>query len=150
MKDRVDRTVIGAAGGLIGGLAMIFVLRITSFTVYNSHPKIMHVAHLFVPAGQDHTFWGQVLAHIAHLGIGALLGVLYINIFRITGRDWVTTKGLLFGFATWLIIFGILGKMLNLPQQGGVTVAFLMLAGHLTFGIATSWAVFWLSERVKL
>jgi len=108
MKGSIDRTVIGALGGIIGGLAFVISLQISDIFINGSYPKILHVAHLFIPAGQDHTFWGKVIAHTAHFGVSALLGILYVNIFRITGRDWATTKGLLFG--TWIIIFGIREK----------------------------------------
>jgi len=42
------------------------------------------------------------------------------------------------------------GKILNLPQGGGIAVAFMMIIVHLLFGVVTSWSVFWLSEKVKL
>lgn len=150
MRDRVDRTVVGAIGGIIGGLAFIIILQISDIFINGTYPRVLHVAHLFIPAGQDHTFWGKVIAHIAHFGISALLGILYVNIFRLTGRDWVTSKGLLFGIAGWIIVFGITGRMLNLPQTNGIAVALVMILVHLIFGVVTSWSVFWLSERVKL
>lgn len=150
MRDKIDRTVIGALGGIIGGLAFVIVLQISDIFINGTYPRVLHIAHLFIPPGQDHTLWGKIIAHIAHFGVSALLGVLYVNIFRLTGRDWVTTKGFLFGIACWIAIFGIMGKLLNLPQKDRIEVAFVMIAVHLIFGIVTSWSVFWLSEKVKL
>ena len=150
MRDKMDRTVVGALGGIIGGLAFIIVLQIADIFINGSYPRVLHIAHLFIPPGQDHTFIGKVIAHIAHFGVSALLGVLYVNIFRLTGRDWVTTKGLLFGIAAWIVVFGIMGKVLSLPQKGGMSVALVMILVHLVFGVVTSWSVFWISEKVKL
>ncbi|HWI55428.1 MAG TPA: DUF6789 family protein [Desulfobacteria bacterium] len=150
MRDSIDRTVVGAIGGIVGGLALIISLQIAEVFIHGPYPKVLHVAHLFIPPGQDHTFWGQVIAHIAHFGISALLGVLFINIFRVTGRDWATTKGLLFGIAAWIILYGVMGQILDIPQEAEITTAFVTIAVHLIFGVVTSWSVFWLSERTKL
>lgn len=150
MRDSIDRTVIGALGGIIAGLVFVIALQIADIFIHGSSPKVLHIAHLFIPAGQDHTFWGKIIAYIAHFGVSALLGILYINIFRVTGRDWATTKGLIFGIAAWIIIFGIMGKILELPQEASVAVTFVMIIGHLLFGVVISLSVFWLSERVKL
>ncbi|PKM47832.1 MAG: hypothetical protein CVV03_01235 [Firmicutes bacterium HGW-Firmicutes-8] len=150
MKDTIDRTVIGAVGGIMGGLASAISLETFGIFIEKSYPKVMHIALLFIPAGQDHTFGGKLIAYFAQFTIASLLGILYVNIFRLTGRDWATTKGLIFGAATWIIIFGIMGKLLNLPEQGDITVAFILIIGHLIFGVVTSWSVYWLSEKAKL
>lgn len=150
MKDKIDRSIIGALGGLVGGLAFILFLQLAGIYVKDSYPKVIHVAHLFVPAGTDHTFPGKIIAHIAHFTVASLLGILYVNIFRLTGRDWVTTKGIIFGAATWVVLYGFMGRLLNLPLQSGAASAFVILTTHLLFGVVTSWSIFGLSERVKL
>jgi len=150
LRDKVDRTVIGAIGGIIGGLAFIAFLQLSGLFIKESYPKILHIAHLFIPAEQDHAFGGKVIAYIAHFTVAALLGVLYVNIFRLTGKDWATTKGLVFGAATWIIVYGIAGTLLRLPQSAGIAASFVLIGGHLVFGLFTSWGVLWLSEKVKL
>ncbi len=129
---------------------MVVTLHIAGIFVQESFPKILHIGHLFVPEGQDHILGGQIVSYFAHFATSFLLGILYINIFRITGRDWATTKGLIFGATNWILIFGISGKLLHLPMQSSIPVAFIMIIGHLIFGLATSWSIFWLSERFRL
>lgn len=150
MKDKIDRTVIGAAGGIAGGIALILALQIASLFIKEPYPKLLHVAHMFIPPGQDHTFGGQVIAYIAHFTISSLLGILFANIFRLTGRDWATTKGIIFGAAAWVIIYGITGNLLNLPLRTSIVASFVIIAGHLIFGLATSWGIALLSQKAKL
>ncbi len=150
VKDKIDRTVIGAAGGIVGGLAFILAVQLFSLAVKGPYPKILHIAHLFIPPGQDHVFWGKVIGHIAHFTVSALLGIIFINIFRLTGKDWATAKGLIYGAALWIIIYGVMGVLLRLPQKASISVSFIILTTHLIYGLFTSWSVLWFSEKAKL
>jgi len=138
MKDKIDRSVMGALGGIID----IFLP--------SPQVKIMNIAHLFIPQGQDHNLWGNILGYTAHFTVAALLGIIFINIFRITGRDWAFTKGIIFGAATWVLLHGITANLLDLPQQTGIPLAFALLGGHLVFGIITSLSIAWFSSKLKL
>lgn len=150
MENRVDRTVIGALGGIIGGMGMLITMHILDFFIIDTFPKLIHIAQLFIPTGQEDTFWGKVIAHIAHFTISILLGIICINFFRLTGRDWATIKGIIFGLAIWIILYGMMGTILKIPEKGNILIGFAFIVGHLIFGIFTSWSLVWLSNRFRL
>lgn len=150
MKD-TDRTIIGAFAGILGGLSLILYLYLLGIFLPAAPKIILFVGALFVPTSKITTIGGQVIAHTAHLIVSALLGIIFINIFRITGRDWVITKGIIFSLAVWIILGGGVVNLLKLTtEKPDISVAMAVLTSHIVFGIVTALSALLLSNKLKL
>ena len=151
MLTLIDRTVIGAASGILGGIALILSLNFFGLFFPAAPLVILLVGKLFISANQINIFGGQAIAYIAHFTVSALLGIIFINLFRVTGKDWAITKGAIFGLAVWLFLSGGVVNMLKLaPNKPDIPVALALLISHLVFGIVTSWSVLTFIRKTKL
>lgn len=147
----IDRTCIGALAGIVGGLVLIAYYLLMGLFLPAAPKIIMSIGTLFFSISQVNTLLGQIIAYTAHLTVSALLGILFINFFRITGRDWVITKGIIFGVAVWMILSGVAVHLLGLiPKKPSVSLAMVVLTSHLIFGLVISISASILSNKAKL
>jgi len=136
LKDRTTLGIMAGAGGvLVRDLYSLFARAIgfAKFYVWNIS------ADLFVREKEIVTAAGIVLGLLADLAMGGLIGVTFIHFLRWTrGRNPIL-KGIGFGIAAWLLLYGIIFH--NLPQTitRAPEDAFSNLSafvGHSLFGLS--------------
>lgn len=134
MKDRI---ILGAMVGLLADVVKLLV-NLTGYLLNYSHvvfwqitaTRFLDKTDLFKPAA-------YIIGGIADLTMAALLGVAFIYLLHLTGRDYDYVKGMGFGLAVWVLLFGtVLGQTtenkLNIDPSGILLTA----VAHLSFGLA--------------
>ncbi|MEL7565002.1 MAG: hypothetical protein AAGU27_08990 [Dehalobacterium sp.] len=127
-------------GGLIGVLANIS-MNILQFPIWKlkiiKHPLSHYAASIFLePQDLHHMMIGSIVSFLADYIYGAFLGVIFVYIIYLTGKNFLIIKGLIFGSFLWVFSFGGLGSLPIVTLQEVIsadTIYYLLF--HLVFGI---------------
>lgn len=107
-----DRVLIG---GIAGALA--FLTR----DIYSFFAKLIGFAKfyvwqitagVFMDKGQAATFWGNVVGILGDITFGAVVGIFFVYLLKLTNTKNILIKGWGTGLAVWLLIYAILYKAL--------------------------------------
>ncbi|MGE5528562.1 MAG: hypothetical protein ACM3X6_05405 [Patescibacteria group bacterium] len=133
-----DRTTLGA----LAGAGAILVRDAYSFLAKQIGFARFYVwgiaADLFLQGKAVQSAMGTVLGFLADLCTGALIGVVYAHFLRHAGGRNPVLKGLGFGLAAWLLLFGIIfhnlsHTMATAPKDPASNLS--AFAGHSIFGL---------------
>ncbi len=133
-----DRVILGGISGIAGLLMRdlyCFFARGIGFAKYYCWNIS---ADLFMNGKEVITFLGTVVGFLADIVFGAILGVTFVYLLKITNSKNIIIKGWGFGVVIWLFLFGILihslpGVQTTMPQDAMSN--FSAFFGHSIFGI---------------
>lgn len=135
-----DTVVLGAIAGGIGYVVML-AINLVLFVTGVAGLSILHQAARGVlpPGSPLGTAPALGLGLLVTLLLAVLLGVLAVYIVSVTGRDYAWFKGLVYGAAIWVLLYGLLGPLF-IPVQvlrPDLPTSLSVLVGHLAYGLVT-------------
>lgn len=135
-----DSGVIGLISGIAGGI--IFQLFIWIFYLFGfaGVTPSQIGTYLFAHTTQITTLSAQIIGMTAHLTNSALLGVIAVYILRLMGTDYLWVKGVAYGSAIHLLVYGAILKIFIPVKvlQPNLTTSLVFLISHILFGIVTA------------
>lgn len=145
-----DRVIAGAIIGLLADVIKLiinfigYILNLTDAVFWQiTATRFLEKKDLFKPVA-------YFIGGIADLTVTAGLGIVFVYLLHIVGRDFLWIKGIGYGMAVWVGIFGtLLGQTVQdkLPQTP--TGIIVTIAAHFFFGLALAFFT-WLLYRDKL
>lgn len=145
-----DRIIVGS---LIGVLADVFKLLInyTAFLLGYTDVVFWQItATRFLEKGDLFNPAALIIGGAADLTVTAVLGVVFFLLIDYSGTDYLLLKGIGFGLAVWVGLFGFLlsqsvqGKIPQSPS--GILVT---LVAHFVFGLSLAFFT-WLHYRQRM
>lgn len=136
MKDKI---MFGAIVGLLADGVKLIVNYIGFLLKFSDVVFWQITATRFLAKNELFSPLAYVIGGLADLTMAALLGIVFIYILTYTGRDYDYFKGVGFGLAVWVVLFGtVLGhsvqSKLSVDPSGIVVTAI----AHLVFGLMLS------------
>jgi hypothetical protein len=139
-KPTHDKVYTGFIAGTIGGLAT-FLVDMFFYAVGVTRTMILEQAgYLVLPNGISLDLPSSLMMGAAvHWVVAAVLGVTGAYIIRLTGRDFLWLKGVLYGGFIWVGLHGYLAAT-AIPDRllkPDVATSVLTAFSHLLFGLIT-------------
>lgn len=136
MKKINDTIMLGIAAGLTGNLLKNIwdQVSIKAGLSKTSYPTI--AGNLFLTQKQSQTKLGRAMGWLTDAAIGAGLGVGYVSVLRLTGKDHAYTKGVGYGHGAWALFLGGTNKLKvtpTLPKDPKTLMSFYV--GHTLYGL---------------
>jgi|Deesub1362A_J573_1020465.scaffolds.fasta_scaffold00029_152 hypothetical protein len=135
-----DTVVVGAVAGFIGGVVMLAINLILFVGGVIALSQLHQGARAVLPPGAAlGTAPALALGLVVTLLLAIILGVVGVYLLRATGRDYAWFKGLLFGGAVWVLVYGLLGPLL-IPMpilRPDLLTSASFLVSHLAYGLVT-------------
>ncbi len=132
-----DKFVVGTLIGICANVIKLLTNLLGYLMGYTDHLFWQLVATHFLQENDLSKPAALVIGGVADLTITAALGVAFLYFVEYTGRKYLWFKGLGFGLAVWVILFGThLGRSVQelLPQDAmGIVVT---LIAHMVFGLS--------------
>ena len=141
MDSTPSRTVTAADGAAAGVAATVVMTAVLEAgrrgSVFYTHPPIRIVRTLLAGSPERRLPAEVVLATVAHLGYGALCGVLFA---RLTRRRPMAgpPRGVGYGLLLWLAGYGVWVPAIGAvppPQRDQPGRQLTLVAGHLVYGV---------------
>ncbi|ACA60430.1 DUF6789 family protein [Candidatus Desulforudis audaxviator] len=133
-----DSIVLGAVAGTIGLVVMLAINLILFITEIAGLSILHQAARGVLPPGSPlGTAPALGLGLLVTLLLAIILGVLAVYIVSATGRDYAWFKGLVYGAAIWVLVYGLLGPLF-IPVQvlrPDLPTSVSVLLGHLAYGL---------------
>lgn len=84
----------------------------------------------------------MITGYFADFTLAVLLGVMLVYVMRIMGKDYAIIKGIMFGAASYVLIYGI-AMTLNFTRVSLLTPLpnFVLLFPHVIFGGIAGWVI---------
>ncbi|MBS3901041.1 MAG: hypothetical protein KGZ54_03345 [Dethiobacter sp.] len=138
MKIR-DRFILGIACGLAGN---VIKMSLMSFAKKKNWAEITgqeKSAGMLLPAHQAYSSSGKIVGIVADNVVATILGVGTVYMLAFTGKDKALIKGLAFGEATWVSLYGVLSTMgATLVGPLSPKTVLSEMVGHAVFGAAAA------------
>lgn len=136
MKKINDTIMLGIVAGLTGNLLKDLgdTLSIKLGLSQTSYPRI--AGHLFMNRKQTETVLGKTIGWLTDAAIGAGLGVGYVGVLKLTGKDHAFIKGVGYGHGAWTLFLGGSNKLKvvkTFPQDPKTILSFYI--SHTMFGV---------------
>lgn len=131
-----DTPLFGACIGAAASLGKDLFSYLLSFFGLSGHYFWELAAGMFISLEVISEPSSVVIGLLANLIVGALLGILFLYLLKMTGVRFIITKGLLFGLFVWVAVYGVLRAwhITSVAKDRPVHVLFAVLA-HLAFGL---------------
>lgn len=135
-----DTIVLGAVAGTIGAVVMLAVNLILFVGGVAAFSQLHQAARAVLPPGSPlGTTPALALGLVVTLMLAIILGLFAVYIVNKTGRDYAWFKGLLYGIAVWVVVYGLLGPLFVPVQilRPDLLTSVSFLASHLAYGLVT-------------
>jgi len=145
-----DKVIVGAIVGLLAD-AVKLAVNYLAFTLGFTRVVFWQIAAtLFLDRQDLFKPVAYIVGAVADLTVTAIIGVVFIYFIHFTGHKYLWIKGVGFGLAVWVGLFGtFLGTAVRgkLPQEpSGILVT---LVAHSIFGLSLAFFT-WLLQKTKL
>lgn len=145
MKDKI---VFGAIVGLLADGVKLLVNYIGFLFNFSNVVFWQITATRFLAKNELFSPLAYVIGGLADLTMAALLGIVFIYILTYTGRDHDYFKGMGFGLAVWVALFGtVLGQSVQNKLSIGPSGIIVTAIAHLAFGLSLSFFAHKLWEK---
>jgi len=138
-----DRQYLGGIAGLVGGLCMVILDRISYSMGVSKRLYAETASGVWVGSKrQAKSFSGQVFGTLMTLVLAMLGGAVKVSILSKSGRDKIIPKGLMFGIAFGAIITGLTsGFAMNKvkPKDANSNLSYVVASG--IYGIVTAFII---------
>jgi hypothetical protein len=137
MPEKDDHFVLWLLCGIISAFVRE-LYSITAKTIGLQQHLIWNIASgIFVDKGQVHTPLGIIVGFLGDFVTGGIIGFLYGLFLEWRGNQHYIVKGIVFGMATWLLVFGMVSHMLPLTSKElprDALSVFSSFIGHVIYG----------------
>lgn len=135
MKDRITLGALAGLGAVLTRDVYGLLARAVGFTKFLTWNV---AADLFIHGQDIFRPLGIVLGFVADLTLGAIIGALFVYLLKLSGHRNPMIKGLGFGLGAWLLLFGIMVRILpDSPKVFDDVLSNLnSFVGHAVFGLS--------------
>ncbi|HEX2953546.1 MAG TPA: hypothetical protein VHR47_06140 [Bacillota bacterium] len=146
-----DKIIYGATIGILADIVKLAVNYLGYLLGYSKVVFWQMTASRFLVKNDLYKPIAYLIGGLADLTIAALIGVAFIYLLRITGRDYHYIKGAGFGLILWVVLFGtVLSQSIQAKLTLSATAILVTAVAHIIYGLALSFFAFWLyPENVK-
>ena len=132
-----DRIIVGSIIGLLADAVKLitnyaaFLLNFTDVVFWQiTATRFLAQSDLFKPVV-------LLIGGVADVTVTAVLGVIFFYIIDYTGRDYLWIKGIGFGMAVWVVLFGtLLGQSVQGKIPQGPSGILVTIMAHFVFGLS--------------
>lgn len=143
MEKITDRQYLGGIAGLVGGLCMVIIDRVSYSIGLSKRLYAETASGVWVGSKrQAKSFSGQVFGTLMTLALSMLGGAIKASILSKSGRDKIIPKGLMFGVSFGAIITGLTsGFAMNKvrPKDAISNLSYSFASG--IYGIVTAFLI---------
>jgi hypothetical protein len=136
-----DKFLLGSLAGIAGAVVMVIANILVNMIPGLSVKLLFGVTHLFVPPVAVNTINGNIIAILANLACGGLLGVIFTYFVSFTNPKYMLLKGAIYGGGTWFMICGMVARVLRLPMVDKPMDQYMILAMHIIYGIVIAFVI---------
>ncbi|MFZ5640191.1 MAG: hypothetical protein ACOY4Q_05830 [Bacillota bacterium] len=136
-----DKFLLGSLAGIAGALVMVIANILVNMIPGLSVKLFFGVTYMFVPPAVVNTLNGNVIAILANLACGGVLGVIFTYFVSFTNPRYMLLKGAIYGGGTWFLICGMIARALRLPMVDKPLDQYMILAVHFIYGIVTAYVI---------
>lgn len=117
MKYKIkDRVLLGFLGGMIGSLAKNFCEELLVKKGWNISTGAQMASRVF----NDQKFIKnpicKLIGNLANMGIGAGLGIPFVYLLSLSGKDYIMLKGATMGHLAWVYFYGGVGSRMRMSR----------------------------------
>lgn len=136
-----DKFLLGSLAGIAGAMVMVIANLLLNLIPGVSQKLLFAVTQMFVLPAMVNTFNGQVIAVLANLACGGLLGLIFTYLISFTYPKYILVKGLIFGSGAWFLMCGMVARALNLPMVSKPLDQYINVAVHLIYGTVIAYII---------
>ena len=145
-----DRTTAGALAGAVAGLIQQIYGSLAHYIGF-TEKDFGDFAGTLIMSKAYQGIMSHVIQWLAHIGIGMLFGVIFVQIFKYTSSKYWQIKGIIYGFILWVLLTGI-GTLFKMPMWNKTepTTALSMFIGGLIYSVTMAYILKYLENKTDL
>lgn len=136
-----DKFLLGSLAGIAGALVLVTTNSLVNLIPGVSVKLLFGVTHMFVPPAAVNTLNGKIVAVLANLACGGVLGFIFTYLISFTNPRYILLKGIIYGMGAWFLICGMVARALRLPMVDKPLDQYLNLTAHLLYGIVIAYVI---------
>lgn len=145
-----DRTTAGALAGALAGLIQQVYGTLATYTGF-SDKDFGDFAGTLIMTRDYQGILGHIIQWLAHIGVGMLFGIIFVQIFRYTSSKYWQIKGVIYGFILWVLLAGV-GTLFKMPTWTATKplTALSMFIGGLIYSVSMAYILKYLENKTDL
>lgn len=129
-----DRVILGIVSGILAGTPDT-ILNAIEYRMGLTDQKYARMgAKIFLPRKKTGSFYGQATGYLANYTMIGGAGVLFTYFLAFTGKKNAFIKGIGFGAASWLAVYGLGSRLTLSVRRKKPQTPLLSFFDHLLFG----------------